>query len=321
MAETLRIEGLKVYFPIKTGLMQRTTGHVRAVDDVSLTVGRGETLGLVGESGCGKTTIGRAIVRLNQPVGGQIFYDDRDILKQEGKALRQLRRKLQMVFQDPYSSLNPRQTVKRLIGEVLSVQMGMSGQEAAQRTVELLNEVGLSPAYAPRYPHEFSGGQRQRIAIAKALALEPEFLVCDEAVSALDVSIQSQIINLLMDLKEQRSDLSYLFISHALNVVEHIADRVVVMYLGKVMELADNEELFSHPAHPYTQALLSAIPILSGRQKRERIVLKGEVPSAAKVPPGCRFHTRCPQAQERCSQEEPALREVGPQHFVACHLV
>ncbi|WP_458863709.1 ABC transporter ATP-binding protein [Acidaminobacterium chupaoyuni] len=318
----LKIEDLQVHFPIKAGLMQRTVGQIRAVDGVSLDIRRGETVGLVGESGCGKTTIGRAIVRLNEPTNGQIIFDgQKDILQTKGEDLRKLRKKLQIIFQDPYSSLNPRQTVKRLLSEVLTVQMGMSNKEAFERIGELLTQVGLSPVYAQRYPHEFSGGQRQRVAIAKAIALQPEFLVCDEAVSALDVSIQSQIINLLMDLKEQYGNMTYLFISHALNVVEHISDRVAVMYLGKIMELADNEELFAHPQHPYTQALLSAIPILSGRQKRERIVLKGEVPSAAKVPSGCRFHTRCPYAEPRCSEEEPQLTEVAPRHWVACHRV
>lgn len=317
----IQIKDLKVYFPIRKGVFQRTVGHIKAVDGVSLNIRRGETLGLVGESGCGKTTIGRAIVRLNQPVGGEILFNDTtDILKQEGEDLRKLRRKLQIVFQDPYSSLNPRHTVRSLISEVLTVQLGMSEAEANERVKQLLTEVGLSAQYAERYPHEFSGGQRQRIAIAKAIALQPDFLVCDEAVSALDVSIQSQIINLLMDLKDQYPDMTYLFISHALNVVEHISDRVAVMYLGKIMEYADSEELFAHPQHPYTRALLSAIPILSGRQKRERIILKGEVPSASKVPSGCRFHTRCPYATERCRMEEPEMKEIAPGHYMACHL-
>lgn len=315
------IENLKVYFPIRAGLAQRTVGHIKAVDDVSLDIRKGETLGLVGESGCGKTTVGRAIVRLNEPTSGRILYDGQNILELKGAALRELRRKLQIVFQDPYSSLNPRQTVRRMLAEVLTVQMGMDQKQALERTGELLAQVGLSPAYAPRYPHEFSGGQRQRVAIARAIALQPEFLVCDEAVSALDVSIQSQIINLLMDLKEHYTDMTYLFISHALNVVEHISDRVAVMYLGRVVELCETEELFSHPAHPYTQALLSAIPMLAGREARERIVLKGEVPSAGSVPAGCRFHTRCPYAGERCRTEDPAMRECAPGHFAACHLL
>ena len=316
-----KIENLKVYFPIKAGLAQRTVGHIKAVDDVSLDIRGGETLGLVGESGCGKTTVGRAIVRLNEPTSGKIIYDGQNILELKGDELRELRRKLQIVSQDPYSSLNPRQTVRRMLTEVLTVQMGMDQKQAIERAGELLSQVGLSPAYAPRYPHEFSGGQRQRVAIARAIALQPEFLVCDEAVSALDVSIQSQIINLLMDLKERYTAMTYLFISHALNVVEHISDRVAVMYLGRVVELSDTEELFAHPAHPYTQALLSAIPMLAGREARERIVLKGEVPSAGNIPPGCRFHTRCPYASDRCREEDPPMRECAPGHFAACHLL
>ena len=314
------IQDLQVHFPIKSGLLQKTVGVVKAVDHVSFQIGKNETVGLVGESGCGKSTIGRAIVRLNEPTGGKILYRDQDVLSLHGEPLRQLRQNLQIVFQDPYSSLNPRYTVKRLIAEVLTVQKGYSTQEAYEKVGELLNRVGLPPIYAERYPHEFSGGQRQRIAIAKALALEPEFIVCDEAVSALDVSIQSQIINLLTDLKEQLG-ITYLFISHALNVVEHISDRVVVMYLGAIMEMAPTEELFSRPLHPYTNALISAIPMLSGQEQRERIVLKGDVPSAANVPSGCRFHTRCPYACEQCRCEVPAMREVSPGHFVACHRV
>lgn len=315
----ISLQELKVHFPIKQGIFQRTTGYIRAVDGISLDVRRGETLSLVGESGCGKTTVGRAIVRLNEPCGGRILYNGENILDKEGEQLRQLRKKLQIVFQDPYSSLNPRQTVKRLIGEILTVQMGMNSQDAAAKTLSLLKEVGLSSAYADRYPHEFSGGQRQRVAIAKAIALEPDFLVCDEAVSALDASIQSQIINLLMDLKEAHDGMTYLFISHALNVVQHISDRVAVMYLGKIMECADTDELFSHAAHPYTRALLSAIPIMAGRGKFNRIVLKGEVPSASAIPPGCRFHTRCPYAKDICISSEPPLKEIAPNHLVSCH--
>jgi len=284
-----------------------------------LVIKKGETVGLVGESGCGKTTIGRAIVRLNQPTSGSIMFGDQgDLLKLHGPELRAIRKKIQIVFQDPYSSLNPRHSVKRMLSEVLTIQMGMGRQEAYERMGELLSQVGLSPVYAHRYPHEFSGGQRQRIAIARSLALEPEFLVCDEAVSALDVSIQSQIINLLMDLKSQYENMTYLFISHALNVVEHISDRVAVMYLGKIVELAETEELFSNPQHPYTKALLSAIPILAGRAKRERIILEGEVPSAARVPSGCRFHTRCPYADKSCAEIEPEMKEIAPGHMAAC---
>lgn len=314
----LHVKDLKVHFPIRAGLFQKTVGYVKAVDGVSFSVLKGETVGLVGESGCGKSTIGRAIVRLNQPSGGEIIYQDKNILALEREALRETRKDLQIIFQDPYSSLNPRHTVKRLISEVLTVQKGYSRREAADRVSELLEQVGLNPVYAERYPHEFSGGQRQRVAIAKALALEPRFIVCDEAVSALDVSIQSQIINLLIDLKE-RYHITYLFISHALNVVEHISDRVVVMYLGKIVEDTSAEALFSNPLHPYTQALLSAIPLLSGREKRERIVLTGDVPSAANVPSGCRFHTRCAWADDICKRVEPELKAYEAGHFCACH--
>ncbi|MBR0139245.1 MAG: ATP-binding cassette domain-containing protein [Firmicutes bacterium] len=315
------IKDLDVFFPIKSGLLQKTTGYIKAVDGVSLDIRRGETLGLVGESGCGKTTLGRAIVMLNRPTAGEIIYDGTDLIKGDPAKIEEASKKLQIIFQDPYSSLNPRQTVRRMLTEVLTVKMGMSEKEALEESNELLRQVGLSVQYGPRYPHEFSGGQRQRVAIARAIATRPEFLVCDEAVSALDVSIQSQIINLLMDLKEEMGDVTYLFISHALNVIEHISDRVAVMYLGKIVELADTAELYDHPAHPYTKALLSAIPMLSGREERELIELVGEVPSAGSVPPGCRFHTRCPYATERCSAEEPEFKECAPGHFAACHLV
>lgn len=314
----LEIKDLEVQFPIKKGILQRTVGHIHAVDKISFNIKECETLGLVGESGCGKTTTGRAILRLNDPSAGSVYYKNEDLLKIGRSDFRDMRKNLQIIFQDPYSSLNPRQTVKGLLNEVLTVKCGYSKAEAAERINELLIQVGLSPVYANRYPHEFSGGQRQRIAIARALALMPEFIVCDEAVSALDVSIQSQIINLLMDLKDTYK-VTYLFISHALNVVQHISDRVAVMYLGKIVELAETEELFSHAAHPYTQALLSAVPILSGHEKRERIILKGEVPGAAHIPLGCRFHTRCPMATKECAEHEPELREVASGHMAACH--
>lgn len=314
----LEIKDLEVQFPIKKGILQRTVGHIHAVDKISFSIKECETLGLVGESGCGKTTTGRAILRLNDPSAGSVYYKNEDLLKIGRSDFRDMRKNLQIIFQDPYSSLNPRQTVKGLLNEVLTVKCGYSKAEAAERINELLIQVGLSPVYANRYPHEFSGGQRQRIAIARALALMPEFIVCDEAVSALDVSIQSQIINLLMDLKDTYK-VTYLFISHALNVVQHISDRVAVMYLGKIVELAETEELFSHAAHPYTQALLSAVPILSGHEKRERIILKGEVPGAAHIPSGCRFHTRCPMAKKECAEHEPELREVASGHMAACH--
>ena len=314
----LEIKDLEVQFPIKKGILQRTVGHIHAVDKISFNIKECETLGLVGESGCGKTTTGRAILRLNDPSAGSVYYKNEDLLKIGRSDFRDMRKNLQIIFQDPYSSLNPRQTVKGLLNEVLTVKCGYSKAEAAERINELLIQVGLSPVYANRYPHEFSGGQRQRIAIARALALMPEFIVCDEPVSALDVSIQSQIINLLMDLKDTYK-VTYLFISHALNVVQHISDRVAVMYLGKIVELAETEELFSHAAHPYTQALLSAVPILSGHEKRERIILKGEVPGAAHIPSGCRFHTRCPMATKECAEHEPELREVASGHMAACH--
>lgn len=314
----LEIKDLEVQFPIKKGILQRTVGHIHAVDKISFNIKECETLGLVGESGCGKTTTGRAILRLNDPSAGSVYYKNEDLLKIGRSDFRDMRKNLQIIFQDPYSSLNPRQTVKGLLNEVLTVKCGYSKAEAAERINELLIQVGLSPVYANRYPHEFSGGQRQRIAIARALALMLEFIVCDEAVSALDVSIQSQIINLLMDLKDTYK-VTYLFISHALNVVQHISDRVAVMYLGKIVELAETEELFSHAAHPYTQALLSAVPILSGHEKRERIILKGEVPGAAHIPSGCRFHTRCPMATKECAEHEPELREVASGHMAACH--
>lgn len=312
------VQNLEVLFPIKKGLLQKTVGHIRAVDNISFTIDKCETLGLVGESGCGKTTTGRAILKLNEPTGGKIFYRDKELLGMNDQEFRELRKNLQIIFQDPYSSLNPRQTVKGLISEVLTVKCGYSKEDASKEVNSLLEQVGLSPSYASRYPHEFSGGQRQRIAIAKALALKPEFIVCDEAVSALDVSIQSQIINLLMDLKE-RYNMTYLFISHALNVVQHISDRVAVMYLGKIVELAPTDEIFAHAVHPYTQALISAVPIVSGQEKRERIILKGEVPGAAHVPPGCRFHTRCPRATKECMEIEPQLRDIGGGHMAACH--
>ena len=313
----LEVKNLKKYYPVRTGFIKKT--ELKAVDDVSFFIRKGETLGIVGESGCGKTTLGRTVLRLEEPTSGDIIYEGESII---GKNMKEYRKKMQIVFQDPYASLDPRKTVSDIIGEAMDIQkLCKTKEERRDKILELMKLVGLNAEFYNRFPHEFSGGQRQRVAIAKAIALQPEFLVCDEAVSALDVSIQSQIINLLMDLKEQFGNMTYLFISHALNVVEHISDRVVVMYLGKMMELADNEELFNHPAHPYTQALLSAIPILSSRQKRERIVLKGEVPSAANVPPGCRFHTRCPYAEERCSKEEPDFREIAAGHWVACHKV
>jgi len=317
----LEVKNLKKYFPIRAGVFRRIVAWVKAVDDVSFNINRGETLGLVGESGCGKTTVGMTILRLYEPTAGQVLYGNKDISKLRGKELREMRRKMQIIFQDPYSSLNPRMRIKNIIAEGIITHDIAKGREAEHMVAELLKRVGLSPDQMDRFPHEFSGGQRQRIGIARALAVNPELIVCDEAVSALDVSIQAQILNLLEDLQKD-FNLTYIFISHALNVVKHISDRVAVMYLGKIVEIADKKELFSNPLHPYTKALMSAIPIPDPELKRERILLKGDVPSPINPPSGCRFHPRCPIADPKiCSREEPELREVKPDHFVSCHLV
>jgi oligopeptide transport system ATP-binding protein len=320
--DLLRVENLKMYFPIKRGIIQRVVGHVHAVDDISFTIKKGDTLGLVGESGCGKSTTGRAILQLYRPTAGHIFFGENDLVNTHGEPLRQLRRKMQMIFQDPYASLNPRMTVEEIVGEPLIVYHLAKGNEIRDRVKELLAMVGLNPAYVDRYPHEFSGGQRQRIGIARAIALKPDLIVCDEPISALDVSIQAQVINLMEDLQEQL-DLTYLFIAHDLSVVRHISSRVAVMYLGIMVELATRDELYNNPLHPYTQALLSAVPIPDpvAEGKRKRMILTGDVPSPINPPSGCRFRTRCPLAQPICAEARPEWREVSSGHFVACHLV
>jgi oligopeptide transport system ATP-binding protein len=316
----LEVKNLKVHFPVKHGLFSRVKAQVKAVDDVSFAIKPGETLGLVGESGCGKTTLGRAIVKLVEPTSGSILFEGEDIAKLSGAELRKRRRKFQMIFQDPYGSLNPRMTVGQIIGEAIDIHKLAESTSARQkRIVELLRAVGLDPSHAQRYPHEFSGGQRQRIGIARALAVEPKLIVCDEPVSALDVSVQAQIINLLQDL-QQKMGIAYLFIAHDLAVVEHISQRVMVMYLGKLVELADARAIISAPKHPYTQALISAVPVVDPDSKRKRIVLPGDVPSPIHPPTGCPFHPRCPIAElPRCATEVPALREITPGHWAACH--
>ncbi len=314
----LEVSGLRKYFPIKRGLLSRTVGHVRAVDDVSFSVRSGEVLGLVGESGCGKTTSGRCILRLIEPTAGSVRFEGREVTRMGKRELRSLRREMQIIFQDPYSSLNPRLTVGSMLGEALTIHRLARGRAVRERVAELLWLVGLHPDHARRYPHEFSGGQRQRIGVARALAVRPKLIVADEPVSALDVSIQAQVINLLRDLQRKMA-LSYLFIAHDLSVVEHISDRVAVMYLGKIVELALADELYAQPRHPYTQSLLSAIPIPDPDAKKQRIVLKGDVPSPAQPPSGCHFHPRCFMARENCKSEAPELREISPGHWVSCH--
>jgi len=318
----LEVKGLKKYFPITQGIIfQRQVGAIKAVDGVDFFIRRGETLGLVGESGCGKSTTGRAILQLHRPTAGEVLFDGQDLVKMGGEQLRRMRRRMQMIFQDPYASLNPRMTVGAIIGEPLEVHGIAKGKEVKDRVQELLQVVGLNPYFVNRYPHEFSGGQRQRIGVARALAVNPDFIVCDEPISALDVSIQAQIINLLEELQE-KFNLTYLFIAHDLSVVRHISNRVAVMYLGKIMELADRDEMYRNPLHPYTKALLSAVPIPDPvvEEKRERIILTGDVPSPAKPPSGCVFHTRCPIMQRpTCVEQIPEWREAQPDHWVACH--
>lgn len=317
----LEVQNLKVHFPVKRGALRRARDFVKAVDDVSFSIAPGETLGLVGESGCGKTTLGRAIVRLVEPTAGKILFEGQDLAPLSGAALRARRRQLQMIFQDPYSSLNPRLTVEDIIGEAIDLHEGSEARSArSKRIAELLRAVGLDAAYALRYPHEFSGGQRQRIGIARALAVQPKLIVCDEPVSALDVSVQAQIINLLQDLQQQHG-IAYLFIAHDLAVVEHISNRVLVMYLGKVVELAEAKDVIRAPKHPYTQALISAVPEVDPDSKRQRILLPGDVPSPIHPPSGCHFHPRCPVAEKpRCETVAPEFRRVTGDHCAACHL-
>ena len=318
----VRVEGLKQHFPITRGILRRQVGAVKAVDGVSFEIYRGETLGMVGESGCGKSTTGRAILKLNRPTEGKVYLDDIDLENLKGKKLREIRRRMQMIFQDPYASLNPRMTIGRIIGEPLQIFNLVSRKERKGSVQELMELVGLNPQFADRYPHEFSGGQRQRVGIARALALQPDFIVCDEPISALDVSIQAQVVNLLEEL-QQRFGLTYLFIAHDLAMVRHISDRVAVMYLGKIVELTDQAALYANPLHPYTQALLSAVPIPDPKieSQRQRTILEGSLPSPSDPPKGCNFCTRCPVAVEHCHEVEPELREVSPGHQVACHLV
>jgi oligopeptide transport system ATP-binding protein len=322
MSALVEVQDLVKYFPIHAGLLSRHVGDVKAVDGVSFTIARGETLGLVGESGSGKTTIGRLLLRLLPATRGKVFFDGANVLEMGRGDVRKIRRAMQIIFQDPFASLNPRMTVGDIVGEPLRIHHLATGKAVDERVKELLQLVGLQPYHANRYPHEFSGGQRQRVGIARSLAVDPQFIVCDEPVSALDVSIQAQVINLLEDLQE-RLGLTYLFIAHDLSVVRHISTRVAVMYVGKIVELADRNALYHNPLHPYTQALLSAIPIPDPKleSKRKRIVLTGDIPSPVNPPTGCRFHTRCPIAFERCSVEEPAFKDYGAGHFAACHWV
>jgi oligopeptide transport system ATP-binding protein len=318
----LSVKGLKKYFPIRRGVFQRHVGDVKAVDGVSFDVYRGETLGLVGESGCGKTTTGRTILQLYEPTAGEVEFDGIDLVGLSGGQMRQMRRRMQMIFQDPYASLSPRMSVLGIVGEPLEVHHVVAGRQRTGRVAELLEMVGLDPAFMNRYPHEFSGGQRQRIGLARALALQPDLIVCDEPISALDVSIQAQVVNLLEDLQDELG-LTYIFIAHDLSMVRHISDRVAVMYLGRIVELTDRKTLYANPLHPYTQALLSAVPVPDPfiEEKRQRIILEGDLPSPAHPPQGCNFNTRCPKAIDACFELDPEFVEVESDHYCACHLV
>jgi len=316
----LKVDDLFMHFPIYRGVIRRQVGAVHAVDGVSFDVKRGETLGLVGESGCGKSTTGRTILQLYKPTAGNVYFEGSNLTELKAEEMRWMRRQMQMIFQDPYASLNPRMTVRNIVGEPLEVHNVANAKEIQERVEHLLELVKLNPSFADRYPHEFSGGQRQRIGIARALALQPSFIICDEPISALDVSIQAQVVNLLEELQEQ-FNLTYLFIAHDLSMVRHISKRVAVMYLGIIVEIAERDELYLHPLHPYTQALLSAVPIPDpvADAKRQRTILEGDVPSPVNPPSGCRFRTRCPIAEELCAESRPEFRELKPGHFVACH--
>lgn len=319
--ELLEIKDLRKYFPVKKGILRKTVDYVKAVDDISLSIKKGETLGLVGESGCGKSTAGRTILSLLKATAGEIWFKGTNILSLDKEEMRNIRKEMQIIFQDPYSSLDPRMTVLDIVGEPLDIHNLVDNRkERRERVKELLNSVGLSEDYLNRYPHEFSGGQRQRIGVARALAVDPKLIIADEPVSALDVSVQAQVINLLQDL-QQEMDLTYLFIAHDLSVVKHISDRIAVMYLGKIVEIADKKELFENPLHPYTRSLLSAIPVADPTVKKDRIILEGDVPSPVNPPTGCRFHPRCPEAKEMCSKKTPEFKDYGNGHCASCHFI